>query len=230
MTPPAANSRAGDAALVALTRAANHSVLWMAVAAALALADGERGRRAAVRGLGAVALASAASNGPLKLAFRRPRPARRPPLIRQPRSSSFPSGHSASAFAFATAAAAELPAVAPLVVPLAAAVAYSRVRVGVHRPSEVLAGSAVGAVAGAFVSSVARGRRRVAPAGPPTPAGPPAPPGGLPAEVVLVVSPPGSAPGGSAPGGTALRSGGTALRPGADVPGGDRRARPGLPG
>lgn len=172
-----------DAAFVTLTRAADHSVLWMAVAGAVALTGGLRGRKAAAHGLGAIALASAVTNGPLKLAFHRPRPTQRPALIRAPRSFSFPSGHSASAFAFATATATQHPATAPLLVPLAAAVAYSRVRVGVHRPADVLLGSAIGIASGVLVSPAGRLRRR-------TPQITPAnPPGQLPAEVVLVTSP-----------------------------------------
>jgi membrane-associated phospholipid phosphatase len=141
---------------VALTTAADHSVLWIALAAVLALAGGRRGRRAAAHGLTALALASATSNGPLKFAFRSQRPTRRPPLIRVPGTYSFPSGHSASAFAFATAAAAELPAAAPVLLPFAAAVAYSRVRVGVHRWRDVLAGGAIGVACGAVTDTAAR--------------------------------------------------------------------------
>lgn len=156
-------SKRGDAALVALTRTANHSVLWISAAAVLALAGGKRGRRAAARGLAALGMASAVSNGPLKFVFRAERPARRALLIRRPSTYSFPSGHSASAFAFATAASAEFPAVAPTLVPLAAAVAYSRVHVGVHRVKDVVAGGAIGVVCGAVAYSVLRRRREKPP-------------------------------------------------------------------
>ena len=61
-----------------------------------------------------------------------------------PWTSSFPSGHSASAAAFATGATLEVPWAGPILVPLAAAVAYSRVHVGVHYRSDVWAGAAVG--------------------------------------------------------------------------------------
>jgi YegS/Rv2252/BmrU family lipid kinase len=171
-----------DAAFVALTRAADHSVLWVAAAGALALAGGPRGRRAAARGLGAIALASAVANGPLKFAFRRPRP-RDGALIRPPRSFSFPSGHSASALAFATAAAAQQPAAAPLLVPLAAAVAYSRVRTGVHRPADVLLGSAVGVASGLLLSTAGKVHRHVPQIAPASAAAQ------LPAEAILVTSP-----------------------------------------
>ncbi len=61
-----------------------------------------------------------------------------------PTSSSFPSGHAASAAAFATAVAMESPRAGLAIAPLAAAVAYSRVHVGVHWTSDVVAGAAVG--------------------------------------------------------------------------------------
>lgn len=65
-----------------------------------------------------------------------------------PRSTSFPSGHSASAFAFATGVCAELPELAPVLLPLAGAVAYSRTHAGVHYPSDVAAGAAIGIASG----------------------------------------------------------------------------------
>jgi undecaprenyl-diphosphatase len=61
-----------------------------------------------------------------------------------PQSTSFPSGHSATAFAFATGACAESRVLTPVLLPLAGAVAYSRVYTGVHYPSDVLAGAGIG--------------------------------------------------------------------------------------
>ncbi|WP_127783086.1 bifunctional phosphatase PAP2/diacylglycerol kinase family protein [Rhodococcus sp. X156] len=138
-----------DRTLLGLSRSANHSVLWCGLAAGMLVAGG-RPRRGAVRGLLAVAGASAVANGMLKPVF----PRRRPPaqtvpalrrLVHPPTSSSFPSGHSASAAAFVTAVALESPASGALLAPLAGAVAYSRVHVGVHWPSDVLVGAGVGA-------------------------------------------------------------------------------------
>ena len=135
-----------DSALVKITTAANYWRLWLAIAALLALLGGRRGRTAAGRGLVALLIAGFATNGPAKLLTRRRRPASpgRPALIRMPRSTSFPSGHSAAAFAFATAVSAELPLLAPVLGPLALAVGYSRVHTGVHYPSDVAAGAAIG--------------------------------------------------------------------------------------
>ena len=149
---------ARDGFFVALTRAADHSVLWIAVSAMMA-AGGRRARSGAARGLAAVAVSSAVSNGMLKPAFRRQRPGDREPLVPRPGSFAFPSGHSASAFAFATAVSWQVPALAPLLVPLAGAVAYSRVRTGVHHRADVVAGSALGAAIGLAVTIARRPRR-----------------------------------------------------------------------
>ncbi|HTA33601.1 MAG TPA: phosphatase PAP2 family protein [Solirubrobacteraceae bacterium] len=139
-----------DRALVNITRAANYSRLWLVIAGALAVVAGRRGQRAAGRGIVAIAVAAALANGPAKLIARRRRPfsRSRPTLIRMPRSTSFPSGHTAAAFAFATAASAEMPVLAPVLVPVAGAVAYSRVHTGVHYPSDVTAGLAIGICSG----------------------------------------------------------------------------------
>jgi undecaprenyl-diphosphatase len=146
-----------DRSLVAITRAANYTRLWLAIAGGLALCGGPRGRRAATQSVIALAIAAAVANGPAKLLVRRRRPFHRsqPALIHMPRSTSFPSGHSAAAFAFATAASAELPPLAPVFLALAAAVAYSRVHTGVHYPSDVVAGVAIGIGAGAVARGLA---------------------------------------------------------------------------
>lgn len=141
-----ARSPALDRTLIAITRAANYSRLWLVIASVLAIFGRGRGRSAAERGLIAIAIAAGVANGPAKLLARRHRPSSRshPTLIRTPRSTSFPSGHSAAAFAFVAGACAELPALAPALVPLAGTVAYSRVHTGVHYPSDVAVGVGIG--------------------------------------------------------------------------------------
>jgi undecaprenyl-diphosphatase len=145
-----ARSPRADSALIAVTRAANYSRLWILLAGVLALFGGRKGRRAGARGVIALALAAVIANGPAKLLVRRRRPREDPgaALIRMPSTTSFPSGHSASAFAFATGVCSELPMLAPALFPLAGAVAYSRVHTGVHYPSDVLGGAAIGIGAG----------------------------------------------------------------------------------
>lgn len=151
-----------DYVLVRVTRAANNSGLWFSIAALLGSFGGVRGRRAARAGVLAIALASSVANGPAKLLVRRrrPRAEQASTLIGMPRSTSFPSGHSASAFAFATATSRELPALAPALVPLAGAVSYSRVHTGVHYPSDVAAGAAIGICCGLLARNVGRRVRR----------------------------------------------------------------------
>lgn len=137
-----------DRALLLLSRSADKSLLWWCVAGALATRKGSL-RRGALRGLGSVAFASLSASFVAKELLPRRRPAssavpehRR--LLPRPTSSSLPSGHAASAAAFATGVALEAPAAGLALLPLAAAVAYSRVHTGVHWPSDVGAGAALG--------------------------------------------------------------------------------------
>jgi len=64
-------------------------------------------------------------------------------------SSSFPAGHAATAFAGATLLGLLFPRLAPLLLVLASMIGFSRIYDGVHYPSDVLAGAAVGALIGA---------------------------------------------------------------------------------
>ena len=150
-----------------LSRAADNSKLWIASAAVLATVGGPVGRRAAVNGLASVAVTSAVVNLGLKRLGRRHRPDRAThhvPLTRQvtmPRTTSFPSGHAASASAFATGVASAAPEAGIPVSTAATLVAYSRVHTGVHYPVDVIAGSLTGeALALLTVAALARRRRR----------------------------------------------------------------------
>ncbi|MGW0812904.1 phosphatase PAP2 family protein [Streptomyces viridiviolaceus] len=148
-----------DRALRRLSHAADHSKIWLGIAAALAL-GGARPRRAAAVGVGAVAVASACANLLGKRLVRRSRPDREAARVTvdrhvpMPTSASFPSGHTASAVAFATAVGVVLPAAAVPLGVLAGAVGYSRVHTGVHYPGDVAAGAVVG-IAGAAVALTA---------------------------------------------------------------------------
>ncbi|GAB1338774.1 bifunctional phosphatase PAP2/diacylglycerol kinase family protein [Streptomyces sp. E-15] len=151
-----------------LSRGANHGVLWFATAAAMAASRTPRARRAAVRGLASLGLASLTINTLGKRSVRRARPVLDPvPLVRrlkrQPITTSFPSGHAASAAAFATGVALESPAWGAAVAPVAASVAASRVYTGVHFPSDVLAGAALGAGAAFLVRRLVPTRAQICP-------------------------------------------------------------------
>ena len=137
-----------DRAMRLLTQASDYWRLWLGSAAILALTRGARGRRAAVTGLASVAVSSAVANLVLKPLGRRRRPDTSDvPAARHaamPPSTAFPSGHSASAFAFATGVGSVLPLEAVPIRALAAAVAYSRVHTGVHYPADVIVGAFLG--------------------------------------------------------------------------------------
>jgi undecaprenyl-diphosphatase len=147
-----------DRLMVGVSNAANYSRLWLVIAAAGAVVGGRAGRRAAGRGVLAVGLTSAMTNLVLKPLARRQRPVgsdgRPVPAsrrVRRPVSASFPSGHAASAFAFASAARPAPPGVRLPLRVAAATVAYSRVHTGVHYPSDVAAGAVVGELCGRAV-------------------------------------------------------------------------------
>jgi membrane-associated phospholipid phosphatase len=148
-----------DGLLRRLSRAANRSALWLMAAAGIAVFGGPAGRRAACAGAAAIAVDSAVVNLAAKSIAHRQRPdpdgadvpiARRVPM---PRSPAFPSGHSASGFAFANAVAQVLPPIGLPLRVLACAVGYSRVHTGVHYPSDVIVGGIVGATVGEAVGS-----------------------------------------------------------------------------
>jgi membrane-associated phospholipid phosphatase len=105
-----------DAPLRRLSNSANHAKLYMGIAALLFAVGGKKGRRAAVTGMAAVGLNSFVVNIPMKFAGHRPRPERgvvrfeEARHVKMPTSTSFPSGHSASGFAFAAGVAEAIPA------------------------------------------------------------------------------------------------------------------------
>ena len=156
-----------DVAMSRLSRAADYSRLSLTTAALLALGGGSTGRRAVARGLASLGVSATVVNAAVKPLARRRRPdrlAREVPLarhVRMPSSRSFPSGHSAGAFAFATGVGHVSPAAAVPLRGLAALVAYSRVHTGVPYPGGVLAGAVIG-TALAQLTTCAGDRRRPA--------------------------------------------------------------------
>jgi len=143
--------RAVGAFFTAVSRLGD-GVFWYALMAALLL-DGLRGLHAALH-MAATGLVALLLYRVLKRYTRRPRPFRTcpgviahlPPLDEF----SFPSGHTLQAVGFTIVALAWYPALAPLLLPFTALVAASRVILGLHYPSDVLAALAIGGGLGAL--------------------------------------------------------------------------------
>ncbi|MGI8679460.1 MAG: bifunctional phosphatase PAP2/diacylglycerol kinase family protein [Jatrophihabitans sp.] len=146
-----------DDAMTTVSTAANRSMLWVGFAAVLTATGRRRPRSAAASGLLGIGFAATLVNGPLKFAWRRDRPpVDVAPLLPLPRTFSFPSGHAASAMAFAAGVTSTLPAAGPVALPLAGAVAYSRVHTGVHYPSDVAVGVGVGIASGLVAARIVK--------------------------------------------------------------------------
>ncbi len=138
-----------DRLFYAASSLGDHSLIWLILGALRGLRS-EHDFKAAVRVGAGVAMESTLVNLGMKSLFRRSRPAsgrERPLRLRQPRTSSFPSGHATSAFTAAALLSDDDP-LWPVYYAVAAVVAASRVYVGIHHASDVLAGVAVGVVLG----------------------------------------------------------------------------------
>ncbi len=138
-----------------LSEIGTHGAVWLALAGLLAL------RRRSWRVALGVALVDAIADGSsslLQLAFQRARPAVTT-LVARPTSYSFPSGHATTSFACATALGLLAPGLRLPALLLAAAIAFSRVYVGVHYPLDVIAGALYGS---ALALALFRGLPRLA--------------------------------------------------------------------
>jgi undecaprenyl-diphosphatase len=111
----------------------------------------------------AVVLADWSAMG-LKALFDRPRPPLRyaepKTLVHLPHDASFPSGHAATSFAAATMLSFAFPRFAPFLYVLAAAVAFSRVYVGVHYPLDVIGGALLGVLVAIALRQLVGARQR----------------------------------------------------------------------
>lgn len=146
-----------DPIFVWLTHAGSWGAVWLALALALALLQ----RRPRVFLLVASAdLVAELTADALKWAVGRARPVVVYPsprlLVHEPHSSAFPSGHATTSFACATMLSLLYPRGAPLFLALAAAIAFSRVYVGVHWVADVVAGAALGVLIALAIRALLR--------------------------------------------------------------------------
>ena len=139
-----------ERAVAAFSKLGEQAMVWYALCGIGWLADPDN--RPTYARTGKTVLGVYAFNQLTKFAVRRPRPRLEglPPLSGTLSGLSYPSAHSATSFAAARTLSPVLPA-RPLYA-LAAALALSRLYLGLHYPSDILAGAALGA-AGAELAS-----------------------------------------------------------------------------
>jgi membrane-associated phospholipid phosphatase len=139
-----------ERAAMVLGKAGNNGLGWLLAGGALAAADSRR--RAAWATCAALGPVAIGLNYGIKLVVRRPRPVLKglPPLGGAPSSLSFPSAHSTSAFAVATAMTRVDRRAAVAFIP-AVALAAGRPYLGMHYPSDVAAGVVLGTALGLVV-------------------------------------------------------------------------------
>ena len=140
---------AADRLFYTASEAADFSVLWHTLGVVQAVIEDDP--RIAITISAALGVESALINGPVKSIFRRGRPLQdtpRPLTLRQPRSSSFPSGHASAAMV--AAALLSRQGNAPMWYGLAAIVATSRIHVRIHHASDVVGGLLAGVALGAL--------------------------------------------------------------------------------
>ncbi|HWG09542.1 MAG TPA: phosphatase PAP2 family protein [Solirubrobacteraceae bacterium] len=133
----------GERVVAGFSRLAEHAAVWLAIGFAGGAIDARRRERWG-RATATVAT-TYALNTAIKLAVRRRRPELKglPPLASAPTRLSFPSAHASTSFAGALAYA-QLGLPAPPLYALATGLALSRVYLGLHYPSDVLAGALLG--------------------------------------------------------------------------------------
>ncbi|MFL5872381.1 MAG: phosphatase PAP2 family protein [Solirubrobacterales bacterium] len=137
-------------AAIALGKAGNNALVWFLLGAALASLDNDRWKQWLVCALlGPIAIGL---NYVIKLIVKRPRPVLEglPPLGGAPSSLSFPSAHATSSFAVATAMVRVDPAMSAAFL-VAFALSLGRPYLGMHYPSDVVAGALLGVVLGVIV-------------------------------------------------------------------------------
>jgi undecaprenyl-diphosphatase len=138
--------RIPDTVMYTASALGDHGIIWLALALLQARRRPDDWHRPLLRAAAGLGIESALVNGPVKWMFRRTRPVHhgpRPRPLRQPRTSSFPSGHASAAY-FGAALLRDDDPMWPLYYVIAIIVAASRVHVRIHHASDVLGGMAIG--------------------------------------------------------------------------------------
>ena len=145
-----------ETAMKALGMAGEYAAIWVATAAIGASID-ER-RRAQWLAGGVVGPAAILVNYAVKVGIGRQRPVieDHPALARAPTKLSFPSAHATSSVAAATAFGRVEPGARPYLYAVAAAICIGRPYLGMHYPSDVLAGVALGGTLGSLVPGLGK--------------------------------------------------------------------------
>lgn len=154
---PLRGNRVADRVFYTASELGDFGLLWVIYACLRALRGRPLDERAALRAIVATGIESVLVNVVLKSIFGRGRPVEQlehPLPLRQPLSSSFPSGHSTAAFCAATLLSERDPAW-PVYVLSAVLVASSRVYVRIHHASDVVAGVFVGLALGQIGRAIA---------------------------------------------------------------------------
>jgi undecaprenyl-diphosphatase len=150
-----------------ISNAGENGLIWLLLALILYL-TGPKNRRTSFLMLVALFTSFVLGEEILKHIFQRPRPFLSLEgvnlLVAAPGSFSFPSGHTANAFASSLVIARKVPRLAWAVLLLAVVIAFSRVYVGVHYPLDILGGGLLGFLCARFVlgleASVYRSSRK----------------------------------------------------------------------
>jgi undecaprenyl-diphosphatase len=157
------HSRPIETAMKALGHAGEFAAAWAAIGAIGGSIDHRRrGRWLAAAATGPVAIGI---NYAVKVTVGRERPLieEHPPLARAPTKLSFPSAHATSSIAGATALGRVEPRARPVLFALAAAICIGRPYLGMHYPSDVLAGAMLGTVLGSLVPGLGAAPREEPP-------------------------------------------------------------------
>jgi membrane-associated phospholipid phosphatase len=140
-----------ERAAMLLSRSGENGAVWFALGLGAAAVDSGR-RRSWLRAAAVGPLAIGLNYG-IKLLVKRQRPQLEglPPLGGAPSSLSFPSAHATASFAAATTMGRIEPRAKRPLLAVAALMALSRPYLGMHYPSDVLAGAVLGRLLGEFV-------------------------------------------------------------------------------